>query len=254
MFHDLVRWLDDYLHTNAPSAGLRSAAGSLPDLPTSRQERDYYLQRLDWYYGILSQASLEPLVTVESWEQRVEVAPNGDVHEVLKLQAVAGSEWFFARLTANSRWSQPQRQLSKTRMVVRGVEADGTMGRRWRGFSSWEGDKLVSYLDPGAPVTRGQALRFQVDRMWPGKCHPLMRQRREESFSLRTTRALDIKNAEYSVVLPAGFDARAELIGATNPQAHLSQDFVERGGRREYTWRADKVPTGISVGLTLQLN
>lgn len=54
-----------------------------------QQERDTYLRRLNWYYEALSRLGPEPLITVDNWEQTVEIMPNGDTREVQIIDAVA---------------------------------------------------------------------------------------------------------------------------------------------------------------------
>jgi hypothetical protein len=83
---------------------------------------------------------------------------------------------------------------------------------------------------------------------------PMMRNKQAESFLLRTTDALEIRHAEYTIVLPDGFEAVYELVGDRAPDVQLSAD-EEKGpdGRNAYTWRTDKVPAEISVGIRVQL-
>jgi hypothetical protein len=225
----------------------------LMDSRGTKQARDRYWRRLNWYYDVLSELSSEPLITVDSWEQRVEIELNGDVREVLTIEAVAPREHvFFARMTARSLWRQPKRQLRGIRMTARSLKADGSRGPSWRIVSGWENDKLISYLDLGPP-THGQVIRFQVERTWPAKCQPLMRGK-VESFRLRTTKGMEIRRAEYTVVLPAGFEAVFELVGEAEPDVQLfAVDLNEPDGRQAYKWFADKVPAKTAVGINLQL-
>jgi transposase len=113
MFHEFIKWLDEYLGDHEPSAVLKAAvslvafaslmgaffgsqtirAGAfvavilslmsgvlllIADRHGIRQERDTYLQRLNWYYDALGKLSPEPLVTVDNWEQTVEIPAVGD--------------------------------------------------------------------------------------------------------------------------------------------------------------------------------
>lgn len=289
MLRGFTAWLDDYLRDHEPSAVLKAAVvlvtfasllgtffGNqtirsaafvaiifclasgvlllLGDRRGIRQERDTYLQRLNWYYDVLSKLSPEPLIAVDNWEQTVEIMPNGDTHEVQILDAVAPREViFFARLTAASRWKQPKRELSKITMTARRVNADDTLGPLWNVMSSWEGDKLVAYLDLDPPLRRGETIRFRVERTWPAKCRPMMRDKKAEDFLLRTTNALEIKYVRYSVILPREFEAVYELIGEGEPDVQLLADVAEQNGRKTYSWYAEKVPGNTWIGIRLQL-
>jgi hypothetical protein len=289
MFRGSTTWLDDYLRDHEPSTALKSALGLvtfaslvgtfsdsrpirmvafvgiilclltgilllLADRHGVRQERDTYLQRLNWYYDVLSKLNPEPLIAVDNWEQTVEIMPNGDTHEIQIIDAVAPREViFFARLTAKSRWQQPKRQLRKITMTARRVNADDSLGPLWNIMSSWEGDKLVAYLDLDPVLRRGETIRFRVERTWPAKCRPMMRDNKPEDFLLRTTNALEIKYVKYSVVLPKGHEAVYELIGEGEPDVQLLGDVTEQNGRKTYTWYAEKVPENTWVGIRLQL-
>lgn len=282
-------WLDDYLRDHEPSVVLKTVVGLvtfasllvaffgsqsirpwafvavifclmsgilllLADRHGIRQERDTYLQRLNWYYDVLSKLSPEPLIAVENWEQTVEIMPNGDTHEVQILDAVAPREViFFARLTAKSRWKQPKRHLRKITMTARRVNADDSLGPLWNIMSSWEGDKLVAYLDLDPVLRREETIRFRVERTWPAKCRPMMRDQKAEDFLLRTTNALEIRYAKYSVILPKKSEAAYELIGEGEPDVQLIADVTEENGQKSYSWYANKVPSNTWIGIRLQL-
>jgi len=220
----------------------------------NQPEHDTCLQWLNCYYDVLSKLGPEPLITVENWEQTVEIMPNGDTREVQIIDAVAPREAvFFARLTASSRWRQPRRQLRRVTMAARRVNADNSLGPSWNLMSSWEGDKLVAYIDLDPPLHRGETLRFQVERIWPAKCRPMMRGRQAEKFLLRTTSALRIKYVKYSVILPRDHEAVYELIGEGERDVQLLGNMTEQNGRKTYTWYAEKVPEYTWVGIRLQL-
>lgn len=290
MFDDFTKWLDGHLSDREPSVVLKAGVGMmafasllgtffgsqtlrlgafvvaiffvlsgvlllLADRRRVTHTRDGILRRLNSYYKVLSELSPEPLISVDFWEQRVEIKVNGDVHEVLTLEAVTPREHvLFARLTARSLWDQPKRHLRRIRMTARGLKSDGSPGPSWHIISSWDGDKLHSYLDLDPPLRRGKVIRFQVERTWPAKCQPMMRNKQAEDFLLRTTNVLEIRHAEYSIVLPVGFRAVYELIGEEEPDVQLSAiDDKEPDGRKVYTWHADKVPANTGVGIRLQL-
>ncbi|MBB4904747.1 hypothetical protein [Actinophytocola algeriensis] len=289
MLRKSTRWWDVYRRDHEPSAALKTALGAtafasllgtffgdgtidtvtfavsivclvigilllLADRHGVRQERDTYLHRLNWYYEVLSKLGPEPLIVVDNWEQTVVIMPNGDTHEVQIIDAVAPREMvFFARLTARSRWRQPKRQLRRITMTARRVNADNSLGPSWHVMAAWEGDKLVAYIDLDPPLRRGETIRFQVERTWPAKCRPMMRDNKPEDFLLRTTSALEIKFVRYSVVLPEEFEAAYELIGEGEPDVQLIGDMTEQHGRKTYTWYAEKVPEYTWIGIRLQL-
>lgn len=284
-----TRWPDNYLRGHEPSAALRiaiclatfvSLAGAffgnstiratafvgvpvclttgilllLADRRRIQQERDTYLQRLNWYYNVLGKLSPDPLIAVDNWEQTVEIMPNGDTHEVQIIDAVAPREViFFARLTASSRWDQPKRHLRRITMTVRRVNVDDSLGPFWQLLSSWEGEKLVTYLNLDPYLRKGETLRFRVERTWPAKCRPMMRDHKAEDFLLRTTNALEIRFAKYSVTLPKEYEAAYELIGVGEPDVQLMANVTEQNGRRTYSWYAEKVPDHTAIGIRLQL-
>ena len=289
MLRESTRWLDDTLRDHEPTVALKASLGVatfaillgtffgsqtidtltfaavivclaitvlllLADRHAVRLERDTYLHRLNWYYEVLSKLGPEPLIAVDNWEQTVEIMPNGDTHEVQIIDAVAPREViFFARLTAKSRWQQPKRHLKKITMTARRVNADDSLGPLWNVMTSWEGDKLVAYIDLDPPLRRGETIRFRVERTWPAKCRPMMRDNKAEDFLLRTTSALEIKFVRYSVVLPRELEAAYELIGEGEPDVQLLGDVTEQNGRKIYSWYAEKVPGDTWIGIRLQL-
>ncbi len=226
----------------------------LADRHAIKQERDTYLQRLHWNYETLSELSPEPLIAVDRWDQTVEIMPNGDTHEVQVLDAIAVRDVvFFVRLTARSRWNQPRRHLRRITMTARRVKADGSYGPEWHIMSTWKGDKLVTYLDLDPAIRRGETIRFRVERSWPAKCLPMMQTRKAEDFLLRTTKALEVRKADYRIILPKGFDGVYELIGEGEPDVQLTGDMIEENGRKMFSWHADKVPAKTWIGIRLQL-
>jgi hypothetical protein len=77
-----------------------------------------------------------------------------------------------------------------------------------------------------------------------------------DSFIFRTTsRLLDIQRVEYQIVLPAGYDAVHEPIGLLEPDVQLTvEDERDQEGRKVFTWRADLVPSGKTIGIRLELS
>lgn len=208
------------------------------------------------YCTYLVESNSDPQLSIDSWRQWVYVRPNGDVREVLHLNAVVLSEqMYFVRLTSNCRWDQPERYRRDVKVIAGSVSASGAPGPRWRVTTSWlSASKLIYIAHLHQAVHRGEKISFEMVRTWPAKCYPLMRDKDAEEFILRTTSRLQVQNVEYRVVLPSGFDAVYELIGSTNPDAHLSATTeYDTEDRKVFVWRSTKVPTMIPVGMRLQL-
>jgi hypothetical protein len=291
MFKDFIVWLDSYISREEPSSvlkallGLMTFAGLLGTIfgnqairvgafvvvivfvvsvmllllaDRRRLNRAYDTHRtlLSRYCNFLTDNSSEALVAIENWRQKVYVQPNGDVREVLTLKAVAvRPEVYFIRLKAGSRWDQPDRYRQGVKVTARSLTINGVPGPKWNVTTSWESvQKMTSVLHLHQPIKRGQTIIFEVVRTWPAKCQPLMRDGKPEEFILRTTSLLGIQHAEYSVVLPLGFDAVYEPIGAGEPDVQLTTDAeYDQEGRRVFVWRADKVPSMTGVGVRLEL-
>lgn len=223
-----------------------------------RLKRAYDLQRarLARYCDYVIENTPAPQILIESWQQAVYVRTNGDVREVLNLKAVAlGEKVHFVRLTAGSRWDQPDRYRRDVKVTARSISADGTPGPHWYVTTSWQSaHKMVSIPHLRRAIGRGEEVSFEMVRDWPAKCLPMMRQKEAEDFTLCTTSRLPVQSAEYRVVLPRGFDAVHELIGSTQPDVHLSAETkYDQENRRVFIWRSDSIPTLTTVGIRIEL-
>ncbi|HEX6356561.1 hypothetical protein [Actinophytocola sp.] len=287
MLDSFIAWLDSYIAREQPSAIVRATIGLmtfagllgtisgdqairvgafvvgilcavstmlilLADRRRLSRENDSNRVLLSRYCDTIAANSAEPLVRVENWRQRVDVALNGDVTETLTLRAVALREQVpFIRLTAGCRWDQPDRFRRRVKVIARSVTINGVPGTRWHVTSSWKTiQKLTSVLHLHVPIKRGEVITFEVTRTWPAKCRPLMRNDQAEDFTLQTTSLLEIQHVEYTIVLPLGCDAVYEEIGTEEPDVQLTTD-TESG--RIFTWRADKMPILTEIGIRLEL-
>lgn len=287
MLDSFIIWLDSYISRERPAAIVRAMAGLmafagvlgtisgkesiragafvvvilvalstvltlLADRRRLTRENDTNRVLLSKYTDSIADNSGDPLVRIETWRQRVEIQPNGDVTETLTLKAAALRERVeFIRLTAGCRWDQPDRYRRRVKVIARSLTINGVPGTRWNVTSSWRStEKLASVLHLHLPIKRGESITFEVTRTWPAKCRPLMHNGAAEQFTLQTTRLLDIQHAEYTIVLPLGTEALFEEIGMGEPDVQLSTDS---DAGRIFTWRADKVPTLTEVGIRLQL-
>lgn len=291
MFKGFIAWLDSYISSEEPSSvvkavvGLMTFAGLLGTIfgnqavragafvvvillvvsvvllllsDRKRLNRAYDIHRylLSRYCDFVTENSAEPLVAIEKWQQHVYVQRNGDVREILVLKAVALREKvYFIRLKAGSRWDQPDKYRRGVKVIARSVTINGAPGPRWHVTTSWDSvQKMTSVLHLHQPVNRGERILFEVTRTWPAKNQPLMRHAQAEDFTLRTTSLLEIQHVEYTIALPAGFDAVYELIGEGEPAVQLTADTEhDQEGRRVFVWRADKVPALTKVGVRIEL-
>lgn len=290
MFKSFISWLDSYISREEPSSvlkamiGLMTFAGLLGTIfgnqtirvgafvvvlvfalsvvllllaDRSHLKRSYDTHRtlLTRYCDFVIDHCTEPLVAIETWRQKAFIYPNGDVREVLTLKAIALRERvYFIRLTAGSRWEQPEKFRRDVEIVARSLTINGVSGPRWNVTTSWRSTKkIASIVHLHHAIKRGEEVLFEVVRNWPAKCLPLIRGDADE-FTFCTTSLLEIRHVEYSVVLPVGFDAVYELIGAGEPDVQLTADTeYDHDGRRVLVWRADKVPTLTEIGLRLEL-
>lgn len=291
MLRSFIAWLDSYISREEPSSilkavvGLMAFAGLLGTVfgnqairvgafvavivfvismgllllaDRRRLKREYEIDRelLDRYCDFVIDNSSDPLVSIETWAQSVYIHRNGDVREVLTIKAIALRERvYFIRLTAKSKWDQPEQYRRGVKVIARSVTVNGTSGPRWNVTTSWSSaQKMTSILPLHDPVKAGEEIFFEVVRIWPSKARPLMRQGLAEDFTLQTSSLLKIQHAEYRVILPPGVDAVHEPIGQAAPDVRLSIEAQrDQEGRRVFTWRAETVPTFTPVGIRLEL-
>lgn len=291
MFKGFISWLDSHISREEPSSIIKSMIGLLTfagllgtvfgnhairagafviavlfilsitlallgDRRRLRKAYDTQRAQLVRYCTHLVESNSAPQLSIDCWRQWVFVQPNGDVREVLKLNAVVlGEPMHFLRLTSGCRWDQPERFRRDVKVTANRLAANGARGTRWDVTTSWQSmQKMVYITHLDQPVKRGEEISFELVRLWPAKCLLLMRDQDADSFTLRTTSRLQVHSAEYRVILPPGFDAIQELIGATNPDAHLSAATeYDQEDRKVFVWRAEKIPVMTTIGMRLQL-
>lgn len=196
------------------------------------------------------------LASVETWHQKVHIQPNGDVREVIVLEAVAErDEVYFIRFCLGSEWDQPEKYRRNVVVNADNIEIDGRATRHWSMTNSWlSGARLMSIVHFHSPVRMGQVIRMEMTRFWPAKCLPLMRRGAEEQFVFRTTELLHVRHLEYQVSLPTGFDAVYEPVGFTPPDNQVSvSGYTDVGGRRVFICRVTELPGRRTVGMRLAL-
>jgi hypothetical protein len=292
MFRSFIAWLDLYISRETPASVLKSLVGLMAFagllgtifgnqairvgafvvvvvfvttvilllLADRRHLQQHYgatRELLTRYCAFIIENNSKALISVKSWHQTVFIQPNGDVREVILISAVAlRKRVYFIRLTAGSRWDQPERYRRNVKVIARSLTVNNRTGPRWIVTTSWRSSqKMTAILHLHEPVTQGEEVRFEVVRTWPAKCRPLMRDHVAESFVFRNTRILDIRRVDYTVVLPNGFEAVHEPVGHLEPDVHLAvSEARDNEGRRTFTWRADMVPAGKMVGIRLELS
>lgn len=196
------------------------------------------------------------LASVENWHQKVHIQPNGDVREIVVLEAVAErDEVYFIRFHLGSTWDQPKKYRRNVLVIADNIEIDGRPTRHWSITNSWLSDaRLMSIVHFHSPVRMGQVIRMEMTRFWPAKCLPLMQRGAAEQFVFGTTELLHIRHLEYQVSLPTGFDARYEPIGFTPPDNQISvAGYTDVGGRRVFICRITELPERRTVGMRLAL-
>lgn len=210
----------------------------------------------DFVVGNESAARDGLLASVENWHQKVHIHANGDVREVVVLEAVAErDEVYFIRFGLGSDWDQPAKYRRNVLVNADNIEIDGRPTKHWSITNSWlSGARLMSIVHFHSPVRMGQVIRLEMTRFWPAKCLPLMRGGVAERFVFGTTELLHIRHLEYQVSLPTGFDASYEPIGFTPPDNRFSvAGYTDVGGRRVFICRVTELPERQTVGMRLAL-
>jgi hypothetical protein len=120
---------------------------------------------------------------------------------------------------------------------------------------SWLPDgrlEMLAHLH--SPVSKNTEIQIEMEREWPGKCVPLMKERGPDTFVFNFSRALHIEHATYVVVLPKGADAYYEPIGFHQPNGNFSvTPGRNRDGRSEFKLTVKDIPPDTRIGMRLQL-
>jgi hypothetical protein len=126
----------------------------LADRRNLQRSNETTRELLTRYCDFITENNPEPLISVETWDQVVYVEPNGDVREVIKITAVALRERvYFIRMTAGSRWDQPERYRRNVRVVARSLTVNNSPGPRWIVTTSWTSEqKLTAVLHLHEPI------------------------------------------------------------------------------------------------------
>jgi hypothetical protein len=290
VFESFVAWLDAYVSREEPSSvlkalvGLMAFAGLLGTIFGSqairagafvvvivfllstvlllladrqRLRRAYEKDRtlLTRYCDFLIESGTDPVISIETWAQKVYVQPNGDAREILTLKVVALRERVpFIRLVAGSRWDQPEKYRRDVKIHARTVTPNGPGPQLNVTTPGLSAQKIISIIHLHQPIRRAEAVYIEVTRIWPAKCLPLMRGGEPEDFCIQRSSLLEIQRIDYSVVLPSGFDVVYELIGAAEPDVQLTAKMErDQEDRRALVWHAQNVPPLRRVGVRIEL-
>lgn len=290
MFKSFIAWLDSYISREEPSSilkaliGLMAFAGLLGTIfgnqtirvgafvvvvvfvtsmilllvaDRRRLQRAYDVHRnlLARYCDFVIDNHPKRLISVEDWRQVTQIHPNGDVRETLKIRAVAlGREVYFIRLKAGSQWEQPEKYRRGVKVIARSLTVNNLPGPQWHVTRSWRStDKITLIIHFHQPVRRGEEVRFEVVRIWPRKCLPLMREGAVDSFTFKNTSLIKIVNVEHTIVLPLGMSARYEAIGFNEGDPGSPLKITVSDDDASFCFTAKMIPEKESVGIRLEL-
>lgn len=290
MFKSFIAWLDSYISREEPSAilkaliGLMAFAGLLGTIfgnqtirvgafvvvvvfvtsvilllvaDRRRLQRAYDVHRnlLALYCDFVIDNHPKPLISVEDWRQVTHIHPNGDVRETLKIQAIAlRREVHFIRLKAGSGWEQPEKYRREVKVIARSLTVNNLPGPQWHVTRSWRStDKMTSIIHFHQPVRRGEEIRFEVVRIWPRKCHLLMREGAVDAFTFRNSSLIKISNVEHTIVLPLGTSARYEAVGFNEGDPDSPIRITVNDDSTSFCFTAETLPDKELVGIRLEL-
>lgn len=293
MLKRFVDWLDSYLEREGPSGLVKAIAGILSfslvlgtivgvaqgvrtgvtlaiilailsvgillveDRKKLRHKYDLHKRLLQLYCDFILDHQEDPIILIREWKQNTFVKENGDVREVLKIKAVAARDHvYFLRFRAGCAWNQPEKDRKGVAVIARRLSVnDDAPWTRWHVTRTWIGaGRLNSIVHFHSPIRRDEEFSLEVERVWPGKCVPLMKRRDPDSFTFGFNKLMPVQSIEYHLVLPAGFEAFQEPIGFVQPDQSMSLEVETDAERRKvYTFRAQEVPEDRRVGMRLEI-
>lgn len=193
------------------------------DHGTLKREVSAHRELLTRYCELIYYAS-HPVALVQSWNQVATIERNGDVNELITINAVALRDpLYFLRLRSDAKWEQPEAYRRRVRVNFRSVHIAGLRGPSWQITPRWLPDgrlEMLAHLH--SPVPKGAEIQIEIEREWPGKCIPLMKERAPDNFGFNMSGALHIKQAKYIIVLPKDTDVYYEPIGFQQPHPRYS--------------------------------
>ncbi|UOX87529.1 hypothetical protein MUY14_38355 [Amycolatopsis sp. FBCC-B4732] len=151
--------------------------------------------------------------TISRWEESAVLKPNGDADERIVVTAVVDSDLldFFAIRTGPGR-GQSQLSRRHVKIGVGSFEGEGLGSSQWDVTSHWLNDgRLEVIVHFAHPLRRGAIMRLVVDKKWPGKWAPLMKDGNPDTCGVTFAHPIDY--IEYSVLLPVGYLVHCDPVG-----------------------------------------
>ncbi|MFD9702372.1 hypothetical protein [Lentzea sp. NPDC059081] len=294
MLNSFLEWLDDYLQREDSTAVVRAVVGLmgfagllgtvlgssvvrgggfvaialfvisvilllLADRRRLRKKYDSHKKFLGRYCNFIVEHRGGPLIRITLWKQTTFVQPNGDVREILRINAVAERrQVYFLRFRAGGgEGNQPmsRRQQRRVKVDARPIAVNGEPGPRWEVTMSWGTDgRLNSFVHFHEPVRRGGKIDIEIERFWPGKVAAFMRDGATEPFAFRFTGLMPSDAIEHTVVLPLGYNAYHATVGFDEPDPGFSVTVgKDDEGRRTFTFRGKGLTPKKNFGMRLDL-
>jgi hypothetical protein len=292
MFKSFLEWLDEYLQREDSTAVVRAVVGLmgfagllgtvlgssvvrgggfvaislfvisvilllLADRRKLKKKYDSHRKFLRRYCDFIAEHHSRPLIRITLWKQVAFIQPNGDVREILRINAVAERrEVYFLRFRAGGGEAElSKRQQRRVKVNARAITVNGKRGPRWEVTRSWLPDgRLNSIVHFHEPVRKGGKIDIEIERFWPGKCSPLMREGATESFTFRFTGLMPADAIEHTIVLPQGFSAYYDTVGFVEPDPSFSVTVGEDDeGRRTFTFRGKILVPKKDFGMRLDV-
>lgn len=197
----------------------------------------------------------QSIALVKDWNQITTIDKDGDVSELITIQAVALQDYlYFLRFRTDPKWVQPHRYRRRVHVDFRSINGAGDRGPSWQVTPSWLPDgrlEMLAHLH--SPIPMGTEIKIEIERRWPGKCAPLIKEGAPENFAFYFSHALQIEHAKYVVVLPEDVEAYYEPIGFRQPNPDFSvQGGKNQDGRFEVALAVDNLPADTRIGMRLQ--
>ncbi|MCP2245723.1 hypothetical protein [Lentzea aerocolonigenes] len=292
MFKSFLEWLDEYLQREDSTAVVRAVVGLmgfagllgtvlgssvvrgggfvaislfvisvilllLADRRKLKKKYDSHRKFLRRYCDFIAEHHSRPLIRITLWKQVAFIQANGDVREILRINAVAERrEVYFLRFRAGGGEAElSKRQQRRVKVNARAITVNGQRGPRWEVTRSWLPDgRLNSIVHFHEPVRRGGKIDIEIERFWPGKCAPLMREGATEPFTFRFTGLMPADAIEHTVVLPLGFSAYYDTVGFVEPDPRFSVTVGEDDeSRRTFTFRGQILVPKKDFGMRLDV-
>ncbi|MEV4319249.1 hypothetical protein [Actinocrispum sp. NPDC049592] len=206
------------------------------------------------HYSRIMRAIQRGTLHISDWNQVAVIADNGDTTETLTLDAtVACDELYVFRWRIGAAWPQPWRERSRMTFDVHSAHISDMGEARMHVTSAWLPDgrlELNAHFKPA--LKRGTPIRIAMEWNWPGKCVPLMRDNRPDSFCICFVDT--IEHVRYTIVLPEGKDVYYDPIGFdAQDRSYSLTSATNQHGNTEIVFAGRDIPAEHKVGMRLNL-